>query len=415
MFRLLAALFILTGLALTGCAGWQLACAYALTHAPGVQALEGEITGYHRILSRYRDSAGRERTGTWFPQPVFRYTDPQGREHKAVDPGFHLFERYRPGDRVALAWLPADAPIGRDTLTALLTRPGIVIDDFFTRYLFWGAVLAVGLPFIILPLWVGVPSATARAALLDRPLPPNLPFTARHLLWVLFGLFAFAALMASKEHLLQLLPAGQGEALVEAARRGDLPAVRQLLEAGADVNHHDRTTGETPIMSAYYHAHPEVARLLLEGGFDPRVEDKVGRNLVYYAARAGDLPALERLLAAGAPVTSSFDDVLSAAIARRMPEIALLLVAHGHPLDHLTEGDGGRRFYPGDLAILAGLPTVVADIARRGGPFTAPRGFVDAALGREVTAGGEAAGFGRMTLARWLTLCAGAGTAPGRE
>lgn len=67
------------------------------------------------------------------------------------------------------------------------------------------------------------------------------------------------------------------------------------------------------------------------------------------------------------------------------------------------------------LFILAGLPTVVAGIARRGGPFTAPRGFVDAALGREVTAGGKAVGFGRMTLARWRTLCAGAGTAPGRE
>jgi hypothetical protein len=55
---------------------------------------------------------------------VFRFTDPQGREHKVVDPGFHLFERYRPGDRVALAWLPADAPIGRDTLTALLAWIG---------------------------------------------------------------------------------------------------------------------------------------------------------------------------------------------------------------------------------------------------------------------------------------------------
>jgi len=181
--------------------------------------------------------------------------------------------------------------------------------------------------------------------------------------------------------------------------------VRRLVADGADVDYHDRTTGETPIMTAYYYDHPEVARLLMAGEFDPAVEDKVGRTLVYYAARAGDLPALERMLAAGAPVTSSYSDLLSEAVARRQPEVALMLIAHGHPLDHVTAGNGDLRYYPGDLAILAGLPAVAAEIARRDGPFNAPQPFLAAALGEEIGAEGRSLRFGRMTLAQWRVLC----------
>ncbi len=58
--------------------------------------------------------------------------------------------------------------------------------------------------------------------------------------------------------------------LYQAARDGNLPAIRRLLAKGADVNQRDAKTGQTPLMSACLSelAGLEIVRLLIDPGAD---------------------------------------------------------------------------------------------------------------------------------------------------
>ena len=64
----------------------------------------------------------------------------------------------------------------------------------------------------------------------------------------------------------------QAEALWEAARRGDAPAVKKLLDAGVDVNTKFRY-GATALSYACDRGHLEVVRVLLDRGADANVKD----------------------------------------------------------------------------------------------------------------------------------------------
>ena len=64
----------------------------------------------------------------------------------------------------------------------------------------------------------------------------------------------------------------QAEALWEAARKGDAPAVKKLVEAGVDVNTKFRY-GATALSYACDRGHLDVVRVLLERGADANVKD----------------------------------------------------------------------------------------------------------------------------------------------
>jgi ankyrin repeat protein len=87
--------------------------------------------------------------------------------------------------------------------------------------------------------------------------------------------------------------------LVAAIRDGDAPAVRKLLDNGADVNARD-AEGNTPLILASFYASPECVVLLLEKGADPNATNKAGVTALIRAATNYEKTCL--LVSAGAKV-----------------------------------------------------------------------------------------------------------------
>src|SRR5438270_1616434 len=82
--------------------------------------------------------------------------------------------------------------------------------------------------------------------------------------------------------------------LVFAAREGDLPSAKALLDAGADVN---QTTeyGWTPLLTATNNRHYKLAHYLIERGGNPNIANKGGWTPLYLATdnrniEGGDYP-----------------------------------------------------------------------------------------------------------------------------
>jgi ankyrin repeat protein len=80
----------------------------------------------------------------------------------------------------------------------------------------------------------------------------------------------------------QYRPVGGLTALLYGARSGCYDCVRELIEAGADVNV-PTPEGVTPVMIAIDNDHNDVAKLLLERGANPGVWDWWGRTALYIA------------------------------------------------------------------------------------------------------------------------------------
>ena len=75
---------------------------------------------------------------------------------------------------------------------------------------------------------------------------------------------------------------GSMNALLFAARQGNLEAVEALIDAGADLNGTDEE-GVTPLILATLNGHFDVAGLLLESGADPNAADERGRTVLFLA------------------------------------------------------------------------------------------------------------------------------------
>jgi ankyrin repeat protein len=83
-------------------------------------------------------------------------------------------------------------------------------------------------------------------------------------------------------------------ALVFATRQGDLACVKELVEAGADVNQATRYVW-TPLLVATQNRHYQVGKYLLEHGANPNIPNKGGWNPLYLATdnrniEGGDYP-----------------------------------------------------------------------------------------------------------------------------
>jgi hypothetical protein len=146
--------------------------------------------------------------------------------------------------------------------------------------------------------------------------------------------------------------------LHEAAYRGDLSALRKLIEAKADLNARD-SYGRTPLHVATFARQREAIRLLTAGGANLDLLERDRYDTVTIASVADDEDTLRLLLSLGASarqVTSRYDGTaLIAAAHLGHAGVVKQLIAAGAPLDHVNNlhwtaviesivlGDGGAR------------------------------------------------------------------------
>jgi len=90
--------------------------------------------------------------------------------------------------------------------------------------------------------------------------------------------------------------------LIEAATRGDLPTVSELLRRGAEVNAQD-SRGRTALTAAAMGGHVEVARALIEAGADPNIQDDLRNNALLVTGETGSVAMLREVLKANPDLT----------------------------------------------------------------------------------------------------------------
>jgi len=72
--------------------------------------------------------------------------------------------------------------------------------------------------------------------------------------------------------------------ILEAARKGNIKAVKQHLAAGTDVDAKS-DNGSTPLLNAAFKGHKEIVEFLIDKGADVNSKDEDGRTPLHYAAQ----------------------------------------------------------------------------------------------------------------------------------
>jgi len=149
---------------------------------------------------------------------------------------------------------------------------------------------------------------------------------------------------------------GVNEDLLEASRRGDLPAVQALIGKGAALETKTEY-GQTPLFLAAMNGHEEVVRFLLDKGASPDVHDTfykasmldfvlmrkhycVARMLIgkmpansdevlATVAQTGNADLVGAFLGAGKPSQAALDKAYAGALEGKQAEVAALLKKAG--------------------------------------------------------------------------------------
>ncbi|WP_431954801.1 ankyrin repeat domain-containing protein [Actinacidiphila sp. bgisy167] len=130
------------------------------------------------------------------------------------------------------------------------------------------------------------------------------------------------------------------ERLAAAVAAGDRELAAELLRFGGDVNHRD-ASGLTLLMTAAGHADLPMVRLLLDAGADVYAADSgAGATALHKACQGGSLPVVQALVEAGAFIdavapTTGHTPVMDA-VWFKYPEIAKYLVDRGAGLNLST-------------------------------------------------------------------------------
>lgn len=116
------------------------------------------------------------------------------------------------------------------------------------------------------------------------------------------------------------------EDLLTAARKGDVAAVKTLLDKGANLEAKSRY-GQTPLFFAARNGHEELVKFLLAKGAVSNIRDTFYKmSLVAAAADKGYTSIVKLLLDAG---SGSADEALGMAVERGNREMAAMLLATG--------------------------------------------------------------------------------------
>lgn len=118
----------------------------------------------------------------------------------------------------------------------------------------------------------------------------------------------------------------QSQALIEAARKGDLKQVQDLLEKGTDVNAKTKT-GRTVLMAAAKSVQLEMTKFLIAKGAKVNAKDGNGRTALMFAAAQGNIELANLIMKEGADVDAKDKTGMTALMAAVNP----LTVETRHP------------------------------------------------------------------------------------
>jgi len=120
-------------------------------------------------------------------------------------------------------------------------------------------------------------------------------------------------------------------ALVDAAKKGDRAALRDLLQKKVDVNAAE-ADGSTALLWASYRDDLESAGLLLGAGAKVNAANDLGATPLWAACQNGSVPMVRRVLEAGADPNAPLlagETPLMVAARSGYPEVVELLLTHG--------------------------------------------------------------------------------------
>jgi ankyrin repeat protein len=129
----------------------------------------------------------------------------------------------------------------------------------------------------------------------------------------------------------------------DAAMSGNIEAVKQHLDAGANVYAKGGRNGTTPLDRAIANKKTETADLLRKHGGKTGLELRTGITPLHQAARDGQTEIVELLIAKGADVNAKMEDgdtPLDGAIDFKHPELADLLRKHGGMMAQELKAEG---------------------------------------------------------------------------
>jgi ankyrin repeat protein len=203
-----------------------------------------------------------------------------------------------------------------------------------------------------------------------------------------------------------------GSALGEACVSQNLPCLRRLIDAGANVNQQlSSWCGGSPLAIVSALGALECVETLIQAGADVNQMLEAGdyRSCLVAAAKNGELPCLQALLAAGADANQTFStgeygSALAAAAEKRHLHCMMALLAAGaNPNQELSAGKYGNALTA--AASVTSDPCVEALLKAGADPNTPPPNF-ERRLQSALAAAAAAAHWDRMSS---LTLLIAAG------
>ena len=109
----------------------------------------------------------------------------------------------------------------------------------------------------------------------------------------------------------RFLPAQEGSELINAVAYQDLDKIKELVEAGVDVNFKDENYGSTALILSCQYNFVSIARYLIEAGADVSVKSKSGHTALIAAAVVSE-ELVNLLVSKGADISVKLEDGTSA-------------------------------------------------------------------------------------------------------